>query len=47
MARSAIVVTGEIATGRMDKPRIPDVCNAKGIRCMTFLQMIRELRLTF
>jgi hypothetical protein len=47
ISRGAIVVTGEVATGRMDKPRIPDVCNAKGIRCMTFLQMIRELRLTF
>jgi len=46
-ARGAIVVTGEVASGRMEKPRIPDVCHAKGIRCMTFLQMIRELRLTF
>jgi hypothetical protein len=47
MTRGAIVVTGEIASGRMDKPRIPDVCHAKSIRCMSFLQMIRELRLTF
>lgn len=47
MSRSAIVETGEVATGRMDKPRIPDVCNVKGVRCVTFLQMIRELKLTF
>jgi hypothetical protein len=47
MVRGATVVTGEIASGRMDKPRIPDVCLAKGIRCISFLQMIRELRLTF
>lgn len=47
MELDAIVVTGEILTGKMDKPRIPDVCEAKGIRWMNFLQMIRELRLTF
>lgn len=43
----AVVVTGEIATGRIDKPRIPDVCQAKGIGCISFLQMIRDLKLTF
>jgi hypothetical protein len=43
----AVVVTGEIATGRLDKPRIPDVCRARGINCITFLQMIRDLKLTF
>jgi hypothetical protein len=45
--RNAIVVTGEVMTGKMDKPRIPDVCQLKGIRCINFLQMIRELKLTF
>lgn len=29
---TAVVVTGEIRTGNLGKPRIPDVCNAKGIR---------------
>src|SRR6266496_4270053 len=43
----AVVVTGEILTGKLDKPRIPDVCQAKGVRWITFLQMIRELKLTF
>jgi hypothetical protein len=43
----AVVVTGEVLTGKMDKPRIPDVCRARGIRCITFLEMIRELKLTF
>lgn len=43
----AVVVTGEVLTGKMDKPRIPDVCQVKGIRWITFLQMIRELKLTF
>lgn len=47
MGLDAIVVTGEVLTGKMDKPRIPDVCEAKGIRWINFLQMIRELELTF
>jgi Domain of unknown function (DUF4411) len=40
------VVTGEIM-GTAAKPRIPFVCQAEGIRCITFLEMIRELKLTF
>lgn len=47
MERGAIVVTGEPLTGKLDKPRIPDVCQVKKIRCITFLQMIRELKLSF
>lgn len=34
-------------TGTAEKPRIPFVCTAEGIRCISFLDMIRELRLTF
>src|SRR4030095_6686871 len=45
--RNAVVVTGEVVTGKMEKPRIPDVCQVKGIRCISFLQMIRELKITF
>ena len=45
--RKATVVTGEPITGNMSKPRIPDVCNVRGVRCISFLQMIRELNLTF
>jgi hypothetical protein len=26
MARGAVVVTGEVISGKLDKPRIPDVC---------------------
>lgn len=47
MERNAVVVTGEIISGNLDKPRIPDVCLVKSIRCINFLQMIRELKLTF
>ena len=47
MERNAVVVTGEILTGNLDKPRIPDVCQAKAVRYINFLQMMRELKLTF
>ena len=47
MERNAVVVTGEIISGNLEKPRIPDVCQVKAIRCINFLQMIRELKLTF
>jgi hypothetical protein len=45
--RNAVVVTGEIISGNLEKPRIPDVCQVKKIPCINFLQMIRELKLTF
>jgi hypothetical protein len=43
---SSIVVTGE-SFGTATKPRIPFVCQRLGIRCITFLDMIRELKLTY
>lgn len=39
----AVVVTGEKPRGKMDIPKIPDVCAARGIRCISFLEMLREL----
>jgi hypothetical protein len=42
----SIVVTGE-SVGTATKPRIPFVCQQLGIRCVTFLDMIRELKLTY
>ncbi|HYG24679.1 MAG TPA: DUF4411 family protein [Verrucomicrobiae bacterium] len=45
--RNAVVVPGEIISGNLEKPRVPDVCQVKAIRCINFLQMIRELKLTF
>lgn len=27
----------------LDTPKIPDVCDTRGIRCVTFLEMLREL----
>ncbi len=42
----SIVVTGE-SFGSATKPRIPFVCQQLGIRCITFLDMIRELNLAY
>ena len=40
---NAVVVTGEKPRGNLDVPRIPDVCQARNIRCIDFLAMLREL----
>lgn len=39
----AVVVTGEKARGKLDIPKIPDVCEQRKIPCISFLQMLREL----
>jgi hypothetical protein len=43
----AVVVTGEKPRGKLDIPKIPDVCEARKIRCITFLEMLRELEWKF
>ncbi len=43
----AVVVTGEKPRGKLDIPKIPDVCEARDIRCITFLEMLRELEWKF
>jgi hypothetical protein len=42
----SIVVTGE-SVGTVTRPRIPFVCQQLGIRCITFLDMIRELKMIY
>lgn len=40
----ATVVTGERPSNSLARPRIPDVCNARGrARCISFLEMLKEL----
>jgi hypothetical protein len=36
------VVTGEKASGNLQKPKIPDVCGALDIKCITLLDLFRE-----
>jgi hypothetical protein len=38
----ASVITGERATNSLDRPNIPDVCAALGIRSLSILELIRE-----
>ncbi len=42
MAEGCAVVTAEAATGKADRPHIPDVCSAMGVRSMTLLELFRE-----
>lgn len=42
-----VVVTGEVPSGNLNKPKIPDVCNLREIRCINFLGMLRELEWKF
>jgi hypothetical protein len=41
-ARGGVVVTEETLSGNIDKPRIPDVCNAVGVRWLTLVGFVRE-----
>ncbi|MGI9003520.1 MAG: DUF4411 family protein [Pseudonocardia sp.] len=40
LARSGIVVTEEGATGRTEKPKIPDVCSALSVPCVNLIGFI-------
>lgn len=44
---NAIVVTGETPRGKLDKPKIPDVCQHRGTKCISFLEMLRMVGWTF
>lgn len=46
-ALGAVVVTGEKPRGKLDIPKIPDVCEQRKIPCISFLQMLRELEWRF
>jgi hypothetical protein len=41
-ARKLTVITGESSTGKMDVPRIPDVCDDFGIRWLRIIDFFRE-----
>lgn len=46
-ARDGIVVTEETPTNNIDRPRIPDVCGAMGVRCVNLVRFIRDQGWTF
>jgi len=37
-----VVVTGEKPTGSLDRPKIPDVCRDLKLRCIGFVELIRQ-----
>ena len=47
LPRKSVVVTGEKATGSLDRPKIPDVCKALKIQCIGFTDLIRQERWRF
>ena len=44
---TAIVVTGERPSGKLSKPKIPDVCQALGMRCIRILGLIQAEKWSF
>lgn len=46
-ARDGVVVTEELLTGNIEKPRIPDVCNAMGVRWLNLVRFVQEQGWTF
>ena len=40
-ARGGVVVTEETLSGNLDKPRIPDVCDALGVRWLNLIGFVR------
>jgi len=43
----ATVVTGEVPSGNLSRPKIPDVCQELEIPCMNLLRLFREERWVF
>lgn len=46
-ARGCTVVTEETPSGRLDRPRIPDVCGALSVRCVNLVGFIKDQGWTF
>ncbi len=39
---NAVLVTGEKASNKIEIPKIPDVCQHRGVACCSFLEMLRR-----
>jgi Domain of unknown function (DUF4411) len=46
-ARNGIVVTEETPTNNLERPRIPDVCDALGVECLNLVGFIEHVGWTF
>lgn len=47
MVRSGAVVTEEIETGNINRPKIPDVCRAIGVSCINLMEFIEDQQWIF
>jgi hypothetical protein len=47
MARDGVVVTEETRSGNIERPRIPDACEALGIRWLALMGYVEEQGWTF
>lgn len=45
--RKTTVLTGEVRSGKLERPRIPDVCDQLDIPCLNFLELLRREEWTF
>lgn len=45
--RGMTVVAEEVWSGNPNRPKIPNVCNARGVRCVKLLGLMDELEWTF
>lgn len=45
--KGSTVVCNEKISGNPEKPKMPDVCDANGVRCITILDLIREQNWSF
>jgi hypothetical protein len=46
-ARGGTVVTQETMSGNLEKPRIPDVCQALGVRCTSLVGFLSQQGYTY
>lgn len=46
-ARGGIVVTEETLSANVEKPRIPNVCNALDLRCVNLVGFVKDQGWTF
>lgn len=45
--RKGVVVTEELRSGNLTKPKIPDVCDALGVPCLNLVGFVRAQGWTF
>lgn len=46
-SRAGVVVTEETLSGNINKPRIPDVCDAMGVPWLNLVRFVQQQRWTF